>query len=116
MTKSEVLGRLVSCGFKIRDYKEAMNITYFYVEKVRPPEFDENPTYGPFISLNRVGLGGEIIKVYKFRTMHPYAEYLQEYIYRKFGSKNGDKFEKDFRVTKWGLFFRRFWIDELPMF
>ena len=40
-----------------------------------------NPTYGPFVKLKRVGREGQLIKVYKLRTMHPYAEYLQEYVY-----------------------------------
>ena len=32
--------------------------------------------------MNRVGKGGAIIGVYKMRTMHPYSEFLQDYIYQ----------------------------------
>ena len=49
--------------------------------------------------------------------MHPYSEYLQEYMYNlKMIDHDGDKIKNDFRVTGWGKYFRRFWIDELPQF
>ena len=47
--------------------------------------------------------------------MHPYAEYLQEYVYEKVGLDNGGKFKDDFRISSLGKFMRTFWIDELPM-
>ena len=65
--------------------------------------------------MNRVGKSGKSITVYKIRTMHPYAEYLQEYIYKVNELEKGGKFKNDFRVTTWGRVLRRLWIDELPM-
>jgi lipopolysaccharide/colanic/teichoic acid biosynthesis glycosyltransferase len=65
--------------------------------------------------MRRVGKNGEIISVFKFRTMSPYAEYLQEYIKQRYGLGESGKFSNDFRVTSWGKWFRRCWIDELPM-
>ncbi|MDB4534745.1 sugar transferase, partial [Vicingaceae bacterium] len=62
-----------------------------------------------------VGKSGKLIKVYKIRTMHPYAEYLQNYIYKINHLQDGGKFKNDFRITSWGKFLRRFWIDEIPM-
>ena len=50
------------------------------------------------------------------RTMYPYSEYLQDYIFKKYDLSEGGKFKNDFRMTSWGKFFRRYWIDELPMF
>jgi lipopolysaccharide/colanic/teichoic acid biosynthesis glycosyltransferase len=47
--------------------------------------------------------------------MHPYAEYLQEYIYNKHSLDEGGKFKDDFRVSTIGRMMRRLWIDELPM-
>lgn len=111
----EVLGRLVCCGFEIVDYTEKRDLTYFTVRKVDSPAFDYNPTYGPLISLNRVGFDGEMVKVYKVRTMHSYAEYLQEYVYEQNNVKSGGKFKDDFRITNWGQLLRKFWLDELPM-
>jgi lipopolysaccharide/colanic/teichoic acid biosynthesis glycosyltransferase len=48
--------------------------------------------------------------------MHPYSEYLQEYLYRNHQLAEGGKFGTDFRVTTIGRIFRKYWLDELPMF
>jgi lipopolysaccharide/colanic/teichoic acid biosynthesis glycosyltransferase len=115
LSLTECLGRLVSCGFEIIGYKKIGSITYIMSRKVSEPVYDMQPTYGLFCKLNRVGYKGRMITVYKLRTMHPYSEYLQEYLYNSNGTHNGDKINGDFRVTNWGKIFRRFWIDELPM-
>lgn len=115
LSLTEILGRLVSCGFEILEYKEIGLMTYFAVKKVKMPEYDPCPTFGPLVQLKRTGLNGKPIKLYKFRTMHPFAEYLQQYLYEKYGLSNGDKIINDFRVTEWGSVLRKYWIDELPM-
>lgn len=115
ITKAETLGRLYSCGFEVVDEKEIENYFYFIAKKTDEPAYDFNPSYGPFVKLARVGKGGKIIKVYKLRTMHPYAEYLQDYIYKKYSLDEGGKFRNDFRVSTIGKIFRTFWIDEFPM-
>ena len=73
------------------------------------------PSYGFLIKLNRVGKNGNLIKVYKLRTMRPYSEYLQEYVFQKNDLKEGGKIKDDFRISPEGKIFRKFWIDELPM-
>jgi len=50
------------------------------------------------------------------RTMHPYAEYLQEYVFEKNALQEGGKFKNDFRVSTIGKLMRKLWLDELPMF
>jgi lipopolysaccharide/colanic/teichoic acid biosynthesis glycosyltransferase len=65
--------------------------------------------------MRRVGKYGKLITVYKIRTMHPYAEYLQAYIYKINNLQKGGKFKDDFRITTWGKVLRRLWIDEIPM-
>ena len=47
--------------------------------------------------------------------MHPYSEYIQDYIYNRSDLQDGGKFNNDFRITSWGRFCRRVWLDELPM-
>jgi lipopolysaccharide/colanic/teichoic acid biosynthesis glycosyltransferase len=67
------------------------------------------------VKLQRIGKNGQIIGVYKMRTMHAYSEYLQDYVYKKHNLQEGGKFKNDFRVTTLGRIFRALWIDELPM-
>ncbi len=65
--------------------------------------------------MRRAGKNGDSIYVYKLRTMHPFAEYLQEYIYEQNKLCEGGKFKNDIRVTTLGKFCRKFWLDEVPM-
>ena len=116
ISKAEILGRLCFCGFDIVVEKEIGEIFYFLARKAKTTSVEKNPSYGPLIKLKRVGLNGNLIEVYKLRTMHPYSEYLQEYIYENYGVQNdGDKFLNDFRLTELGQFMRKLWIDEIPM-
>jgi lipopolysaccharide/colanic/teichoic acid biosynthesis glycosyltransferase len=116
MSKAEILGRIVYSGFQIVETIKINDMLFFIAVKVNVPYEGENPSYGPIISLKRVGKNGKIIKVYKMRTMHPYSEYIQDYVYKTGGGTiDGDGFMNDFRITGWGKFFRKVWIDEIPM-
>jgi len=115
ISRAEVLGRLCFCGFKIVAEKELGGSLFFIAKKVKTPSLDQNPSYGFLIKLRRYGLNGRLIEVFKFRTMYPYSEYLQEYIYEHQKLEEGGKIKQDFRVTDWGRFMRRYWLDELPM-
>lgn len=115
VSRAEVLGRLCFCGFQIVEEKEFGHRFFFIARKASTPSMDENPTYGPLVRLNRGGLEGKPITVCKFRTMYPFSEYLQEYVFNLYGTEDGDKIANDFRITGWGEIFRKFWIDELPM-
>jgi lipopolysaccharide/colanic/teichoic acid biosynthesis glycosyltransferase len=114
LSKAEVLGRLASCGFEIIDYDSFNGLMYIAAKKNGMPAFNMNPSYGPLYKMPRIGKNGKVIGVYKFRTMHPYAEYLQDYILRVHGYAETGKPANDFRLTPWGLFLRRYWLDELP--
>lgn len=116
LSKAETYGRLYSCGFKIVNEARIRELHFFVVKKMKEPAFDYNPTYGMFITLNRIGKHGKMIKVRKMRTMHPFSEYLQDYVFNKNNLEEGGKFANDFRVNTLGRFMRRFWLDELPMF
>ena len=113
LSRAETLGRLISCGFEIKGMQEIKGLLYFAAKNVQGPSYDPDPTYGPFVKLHRIGREGKPIRVYKLRTMHPYAEYLQSYVFNLNNIKEGGKFNNDFRVTKWGRFFRKVWLDEV---
>jgi lipopolysaccharide/colanic/teichoic acid biosynthesis glycosyltransferase len=115
VSRAEILGRLCFCGFKIVEEREFGHRFYFIAQKAHAPSDNANPTYGPLVRLRRGGLGGRPITVYKFRTMYPFSEFLQEYVYTHHQLAEGGKFKDDFRVTGWGAFMRRTWLDELPM-
>lgn len=115
LSRAETLGRLYSCGFEVVDEEFLNNSLYFVARKTGEPLFPVSPTYGPLIRLNRIGKGGRFFKVYKMRTMHPFAEYLQPYIYQKYDLQDGGKFKDDFRISTMGRVMRKVWIDELPM-
>jgi len=115
LSKTETYGRLYSCGFTIVAERKINGKLYFIAKKVREPYSGHAPSYGPICKMRRLGKNGKLINVYKFRTMHPYAEYLQEYVYEKNNLQEGGKFKNDFRVTTLGKFMRKYWIDELPM-
>lgn len=115
LTHAEILGRLYACGFEIIEEKYVNGLYFFVVKRIKEPAFDENPSYGPFIRLKRIGKEGRIIKVYKLRTMFPYAEYLQDYVHKRNNLQDGGKFKNDFRVARSRAVLRKLWIDELPM-
>lgn len=113
---AEGLGRLYFCGFELIDMKEISHRVFVIAKKTKEPSSDPNPSYGPFFKMKRIGKDGKPFYVYKLRTMHPYAEYLQEFIYEKFSLKEGGKFNEDFRISSWGKVLRKLWLDEFPMF
>jgi hypothetical protein len=114
LSLTEILGRFAYCGFEIEGFEETGDLTVFRVRKIAPAR-EEVPTYGPLASITRVGRHGRRIAVYKIRTMHPFAEYIQDYVFQKNSVAAGGKIKDDFRVTSWGRLLRRLWIDELPM-
>lgn len=115
ISRAEALGRLSRAGFSIRQESFLGNQLCIEARKISEPLPLGDQTYGPLIALPRIGKQGRIIKVYKLRTMHPYSEFIQEYVYNKHDLRVGGKFRDDFRITSWGRLARRIWLDELPM-
>jgi len=115
ISRAEALGRLSRGGFRIRQESFLGNHLCIEAKKNGLPLPKNENIYGPLIALPRVGKSGKMIKVYKLRTMHPYSEYIQDYVYRLHDLQNGGKFKNDFRITSWGGVCRKIWLDELPM-
>ena len=116
ISRAEALGRLSRAGFRIKQESFIGNQLCIEARKVGEPIPINENIYGPMIALPRVGKGGKMIKVYKLRTMHPYSEYIQDYVYKLHDLQDGGKFKNDFRITSWGAVCRKIWLDELPMF
>ena len=115
LSKAEVLGRLCYCGFEIIDERKKGDLNYVVARRKFRPEITVRRLYGILVKLKRVGKNGKLFTVYKFRTMHPYSEFLQSYIYERYSLQEGGKFNHDIRVTTLGRWMRKYWIDELPM-
>lgn len=115
LSKTEVFGRLYYCGYAVIAEKKINDMIYFVAQRRNDPPVLKKRRYGPIIALNRVGKNGKTFKFYKMRTMYPYSEYLQEYIYEHYSLQEGGKFKHDIRINTMGHYMRKYWIDELPM-
>ena len=115
ISRAEALGRLSKAGFRIRQESFIGNQLCIEARKYDDPVKQNPGRYGAIIALPRIGKNGEVFKVYKLRTMHPYSEYIQDYIYKLHDLKEGGKFRNDFRITSWGAVCRKIWLDEFPM-
>lgn len=115
LSRAEALGRISRAGFKIKQESFIGNLLCIEARKFNDPVPLNERVYGPLIALSRIGKYGEIIKVYKLRTMHPYSEFIQSYVYKHHDLQDGGKFKNDFRITSWGAICRKIWLDELPM-
>ena len=116
ISRAEILGRLSRAGFRIVQESFIGNQLCIECRKHALPLPKTDYYYGPLIALPRIGKGGKMIKVYKLRTMHPYSEYIQDYVYKLYALQHGGKFNNDFRITSWGSFCRKVWLDEFPTF
>ena len=114
-SRVEILGRLYRAGFEVVDEQFRQGEFFVTARKIKSPVQDTEPTGSPIIHLQRKGKNGKDIVVHKFRTMFTYSEYIQSYIYQYQHLEIGGKFKDDYRVTAWGRFLRKVWLDELPM-
>jgi lipopolysaccharide/colanic/teichoic acid biosynthesis glycosyltransferase len=114
-SRTEILGRISRAGFKI-EKEENQNDTLRVIAKKRSEPLERNDTCeSPILKMKRTGKDGKLIEVYKFRTMHSYSQYIQDYVYELNKLDHSGKLTNDFRVNIWGRLFRSAWLDELPM-
>lgn len=114
LPRPEVLGRLYYCGFDVVA-EQYIHDRYCVIARKRQEPNKEHRDYGLIVKLKRIGKDGKYMWVYKFRTMYAYAEYLQTYVYDNNNLQVGGKFRDDYRITNWGRWLRKTWLDELPM-
>jgi len=115
LSKAEVMGRLYFSGFEVINDCKVGSLTYVFARRVKQPEPIVKKSYGPLIKLKRLGKNGKVFDVYKMRTMHPYSEYLQAYIYDHYNLQKGGKFNNDIRINTLGRIMRKYFLDEIPM-
>jgi lipopolysaccharide/colanic/teichoic acid biosynthesis glycosyltransferase len=114
LSKVEIWGRLSYCGMRVIGESPGKNVTYLIAQRVAPPLHHKKPSYYPIVALEKVGLGGETVRTHKIRTMFPFSEFLQKRIFEDHGLAPTGKFANDFRLTEYGKFLRKYWLDEVP--
>lgn len=114
-SRTEILGRICRAGFKIEQEEDINDAMHVVAEKRSEPLERNDTCESPILRMKRVGKDRKLIEVYKFRTMHSYSQYLQDYVYEKNKLDHSGKLTNDFRVNVWGRLFRSAWLDELPM-
>lgn len=114
LSKAEVLGRFIYNGFEICDFLQLESNFHVFIIKRKSEPMKQFTSEGVLLRINRIGKNGKIFKVYKLRTMHPYSEYLHEYMIKTYGFNEKGKIQNDFRTAKWAKIFRKYWLDEIP--
>jgi len=102
-------------GFELQDLIKKNGSITVELTKIKNIKHKKDKKYSWLIKLPRTGKNGSRVFVYKFRTMEPYSEYIQDFIIKKNGLNDDGTIRNDFRITKIGKFLRRYWLDELPM-
>jgi len=114
-SKTLYYGYFAYYGFKVKNIIEVNMKAIVDIIKYESVKSIQDKKYSWLIKLSRTGEGGKRFFVYKLRTMQPYSEYIQDYIIEKNGLNEDGTIKDDFRITKFGKFLRRYWLDELPM-
>ena len=114
LSKAEVWGRLAFYGMRVIAESKGDGELYTIAQRDSFPVQNKIPSYYPIVALEKVGLNGEIIRMHKIRTMFPFSEFLQKRIFEDHGLTSTGKFRDDFRLTDYGKFLRKYWLDELP--
>lgn len=114
LPKAEVWGRLAFYGIDVIEESRQGGKAYILARRVTSPVTNKRPSYYPIVALEKVGLDGGIIHMHKIRSMYPFSEFIQKRIFEDHGLTSTGKFSDDFRLTDYGKFIRKYWLDELP--
>lgn len=114
LSKAEVWGRLSFSGLNVIREEGSEALRLLTAQRIALPITNRRPSYYPVVGLSKVGLDGQVLQTHKVRSMYPFSEFLQKQIFEAHGLVGTGKFKNDFRLTEYGKFLRRHWIDELP--
>ena len=114
LSKAEVWGRLSFCGMRVVSEQPTADGRILSAQRVAEPITNRTPSYFPVVALVKVGLDGRALRTHKIRSMYPFSEFLQKQVFDDNGLASAGKFNNDFRLTEYGAYLRRYWLDELP--
>ncbi|MBI4375223.1 MAG: sugar transferase [Elusimicrobia bacterium] len=114
LSKAEVWGRLAYWGLQVVKEAQGDGEICLIARRVEASVQNKRPSYYPIVALEKVGLDGKIMRTHKIRSMFPFSEFLQKRIFEDNGLAPTGKFANDFRLTEYGNFLRKYWLDELP--
>ncbi len=116
LSKAEMWGRLAFWGMDVIAESQGEKERCIIARRLGNPHPNRFPSYYPIIALAKVGLDGKVLRMHKMRSMYAFSEFIQNRIFQDQGLTETGKFKNDFRLTEYGKFIRRYWIDELPQF
>jgi lipopolysaccharide/colanic/teichoic acid biosynthesis glycosyltransferase len=114
LSKAEVWGRLSFWGMEVCAESSGNDELFIIAQRIARPVQNKVPSFYMIAALEKVGLKGQIIHTHKIRTMYPFSEFLQQRVFEDHGLAATGKFANDFRLTDYGSFLRKYWLDELP--
>ncbi|MFV1995766.1 MAG: sugar transferase [Verrucomicrobiales bacterium] len=114
ISRAEMWGRMYFWGFEVLGERQVGEDHWVVTQRIRDPEAGRQPSFFLVARLAKVGLDGRPMYLHKLRTMYPFSEFIQEKIYEDHGLSETGKFKNDFRLTDYGRFLRRYWLDEIP--
>jgi len=114
LARAESWGRMAYWGFEVIAEKEIGGDFWVVSRRISEPEKDRQPSFFLVVGLTKVGLDGVPLRLHKLRTMYPFSEFIQAKLYQDHGLSETGKFKDDFRLTDYGKFLRKYWLDEIP--
>jgi lipopolysaccharide/colanic/teichoic acid biosynthesis glycosyltransferase len=114
LSKAEMWGRLAFWGMDVVAESQGDKEKFIIARRINDPHPNRLPSYYPVVALAKVGLDGKVLRMHKLRSMYAFSEYIQNRIFKDQGLTETGKFKNDFRLTEYGKFIRRYWLDELP--
>ena len=114
ISRAEMWGRMYYWGFEVLGERQIDGEYWVVTRRFRTFDAARQPSFFMVARLTKVGLDGRLMHLHKVRTMYPFSEFVQERLYQDHGLSTTGKFRNDFRLTDYGRFLRKYWLDELP--
>lgn len=114
ISRAEMWGRVYFWGFELITERKIGTDHWVLARRTQPAEAQRKPSFFLVARLSKVGLFGHPMHLHKLRTMYPFSEFIQAKIHQDHGLSNTGKFRDDFRLTDYGRWLRKYWLDEIP--